>query len=368
VHSSSATYIPRLDQLRFVAVALVLGWHAFHFNGVIPFWLVPSAFPLSIFEEGHTGVSLFLTLSGFIFARLCYGRGVNYSAFMRNRLLRVAPLLIVWTLVNYPPSQLPAERLLAMVLTLTPRGDFPGLGWTVLIEVQLYLVFPFLLKFSQWYGPKYLVGIVLVALMLRAGIWATGGTVQFMSYWTVLGRVDEFVLGMLGFEASRRWGKQLGNPLVLLLLITLWLFICHRMNVLGGYYYSPTTPPGVQLWIYFPTLEGLFYAAIAASYLNLQLPGIPLIGRFVAWLGTLSYSIYLNHWMIVQACFLWAAKLGVALTTPALVVAFTFGVVWPLVIACSALTYHVIELPFLRLRTPYLTDAEPNQRDVTTLA
>jgi peptidoglycan/LPS O-acetylase OafA/YrhL len=355
VRSTSATYIPRLDQLRFFAVALVLSWHAIHVNGVIPFAFVPAAFPLSIFEEGHTGVSLFLTLSGFIFARLCYGRSLNYGAFIRNRLLRVAPLLIIWTIVNFELSQLPAERLLAMLVMLTSRGDFPGLGWTVLIEIQLYFVFPFLLRFSRWYGQKYLVGVVLVALLLRSLIWLTVGSVQFLAYWTVLGRADQFVLGMLGFEASRRWPKLFGNPFVLLVLSTAWLLICHRLNVIGGYYDS--SPQAT--WIYLPSLEGLFYAAIAAAFLNVQLPAIPLVGRFIAWLGTLSYSAYLNHFMIVQACFLWATRFGFALSSGLQVVAFTVCVIAPLVFACSALTYYVIELPFLRLRTPYLIDDEP---------
>jgi peptidoglycan/LPS O-acetylase OafA/YrhL len=369
VHSSSATYVPRLDHLRFFAVLLVLGWHSIHANGAIPFNFVPSFFALSIFEEGHTGVSLFLTLSGFIFARLCDGHGVIYSSFIRNRLLRVAPLLIVWTLVNYPLSQLPPERMLAMLVLLTTRGDFPGLGWTALIEVQLYFVFPFLLRFSHWYGPKYLLGIVLVALMLRTGVWMTTGTlpvglvttsaVQLIAYWTAVGRVDEFVLGMLGFEVSRRWGRQIGHPLVMLALCTGWLFICHRMNLLGGYYFSPATPQGQMLWIYFPTLEGLFYGLITASYLNLPLPRIQITSRFFAWLGTLSYSAYLNHWMIVQGCFLWAPRFGLMLASPVQIIAFTCCVVLPLVIACSALTYYVIEMPFLRLRTQYLTTPAP---------
>src|SRR5690348_5691976 len=110
---------------------LVFGWHVGHTNNVIPFAFVPKLFVLSIFEEGHTGVSLFLTLSGFIFASLAEGKTVEYRPFIRNRLLRIAPLFVLWTLVLYfTQTQIAPERLLTDLLA--NRGDFPGPGWTIL--------------------------------------------------------------------------------------------------------------------------------------------------------------------------------------------------------------------------------------------
>jgi peptidoglycan/LPS O-acetylase OafA/YrhL len=358
MRSSTSTYIPRIDHLRFFAVLLVFVWHAAHSNSAIPFTYVPSFFPLSIFDEGHTGVSLFLTLSGFIFASLAGERRVRYGAFIRNRLLRVLPLLFVWTLINFAITQTTPERLLAQILTTMNRGDFPGAGWTVIVEFQLYLVFPFFLRFVRTYGPKYLVGVVASALLLRAIVWAATQNVQFLAYWTVLGRVDEFVLGMLGFEAARRYGKRLGNPLIFGGVAVAWLLIMHRFNQLGGYYFGGTTVRGSAIWIYLPTLEGLFYATLTASYLNLPFRGSAFFGRIAAWIGAISYSIYLNHAMVVQAFYAVAGKAGVDLSTPARVVIALSFFIFPILLACSALTYYVIELPFLRLREKYLDDPE----------
>jgi peptidoglycan/LPS O-acetylase OafA/YrhL len=355
MQSSSATYIPRLDHLRFVAVVLVFGWHSLHMNAVIPFDYSPPGFFFSIFEEGHTGVSLFLTLSGFVFASLCDGREILYAPFIRNRVLRILPLLAVWTVLNYQLLRPPADHLFAILVGLQNQ-EFPGPGWTVIVEFQLYLVFPFLLAFAERYGTKYLFGVTLVTLVLRGIAWLVTRNVEFIAYWTVLGRADEFVFGMIGFRAYRRYGKILGNPFCLFGVLFAWLCIYHWFNRLGGYYFSATHLAGSALWIYFPTLEGLFYATLTASYLSLPWRGIPALGRAAAWMGSVSYSMYLCHAMVVQAAFSSATSLGIRVTTPLRIVLFSYCVVLPLVVACSALTYNVIELPFLRLRHPYLRE------------
>jgi peptidoglycan/LPS O-acetylase OafA/YrhL len=353
MRSSSSAYIPRLDHLRAFAALLVLSWHSCHSSPAIPAaGTLPSFFVLSIFDEGHTGVSLFLTLSGFIFASLSHERNIEYRPFIRNRVLRVLPLLFVWTIVNFTITQVTPERLLASVLTTLHRADFPGVGWTVIVEFQLYLVFPFFVLFVRKYGVKYLIGVIAVALLLRALVWVAMGNVEFVSYWTVLGRVDEFVFGMLGFEASRRYGERLGKLWVLVVVSTAWLLVMHGFNRLGGYYGSVMNP----VWIYFPTLEGLFYATIAASYLNLQVSGPRALGRFFAFIGTLSYSLYLNHEMVVKACFSIMSRAGVDAGTPLRVIGATVFFVFPVLVACSVLTYYVVELPFLSLRQPYTTD------------
>lgn len=53
---------------------------------------VPAFCPLSFTQEGHTGVVLFMMQSDFIFQTLYRNREVNYFEFIRNRLLRIAPL------------------------------------------------------------------------------------------------------------------------------------------------------------------------------------------------------------------------------------------------------------------------------------
>jgi peptidoglycan/LPS O-acetylase OafA/YrhL len=45
-------------------------------------------------QEGHTGIALFMTLSGFNFWALCLDREIHFDNFLRNRLLGIEPLIM----------------------------------------------------------------------------------------------------------------------------------------------------------------------------------------------------------------------------------------------------------------------------------
>ncbi|MGY3408223.1 peptidoglycan/LPS O-acetylase OafA/YrhL [Bradyrhizobium sp. GM5.1] len=69
--SSSGLYFSRLDHIRALAAYLVFVWHFTHLTTQfpVPFSTVPP-FPFALVEEGHVGVGLFMTLSGYLFAKL----------------------------------------------------------------------------------------------------------------------------------------------------------------------------------------------------------------------------------------------------------------------------------------------------------
>ena len=100
--SSSGEHYIALDHVRAFAAFQVFTWHFLHgmyfFQGIegtpIPYAYVPTLFPLSLLTQGHTGVALFMTLSGYLFAKLLDGKQVSYPAFFWNRALRLFPLLL----------------------------------------------------------------------------------------------------------------------------------------------------------------------------------------------------------------------------------------------------------------------------------
>lgn len=96
MRSSDGHHWIALDHIRAIAALLVFSWHFLHWDsGVpIPFGGAPAIFPIAIFDEGHTGVSLFMVLSGYLFAKLLDGKDVDYLPFFWNRALRLLPLLI----------------------------------------------------------------------------------------------------------------------------------------------------------------------------------------------------------------------------------------------------------------------------------
>ena len=78
--SSTGKYYQALDHIRAVAVFVVFVWHFNHFdNGQ---FANPLGFPLSLFTEGHTGVAIFMVLSGYLFAKLLGNKKINYPVFL----------------------------------------------------------------------------------------------------------------------------------------------------------------------------------------------------------------------------------------------------------------------------------------------
>ena len=82
--SSSGTHFIALDHVRALAALIVFTWHFLHsFDGYpIPFEYVPMLPPFALLDEGHTGVALFMTLSGYLFAKLLAGRRISYRLFL----------------------------------------------------------------------------------------------------------------------------------------------------------------------------------------------------------------------------------------------------------------------------------------------
>lgn len=285
---------------------------------------------------------------------LCYERQINYFEFVRNRLLRIAPLFLVWTLLYFYISDIDPAKLLIAVGALLNNRTVPGVGWTVIVEFQFYLLFPFLLAFSQKLGVRYLIGLVAMAVSIRWGIWYARGSVQDLAYSTIFGRIDQFLLGMISFEVSRRFPKLFKSPIVLIALVVAWSGIYHRFDVMGGYFDIQTYPSPSSIWVYLPTLEGVFYGLITAAYMGtIQL--LPrALDKGVAWLGMLSYSLYLNH--------PWAIEIGMKVLKIFHIdmgnfwTALSLGMVtvFPILLIMSVGTYYLIEKPFLMLRTKYL--------------
>jgi len=90
--SSTGQYYLGLDHLRGLAAYMVFAWYFSHVNNN---HLADAAvFPLSLLSEGHTGVGLFMTLSGYLFAKILNGRKINYFSFLWNRALRLLLTLI----------------------------------------------------------------------------------------------------------------------------------------------------------------------------------------------------------------------------------------------------------------------------------
>lgn len=384
MHSPQQPYLSRLDHLRFFAASLVVLFHFFHTQQPD----LRSGNPLvSLIDEGHTGIALFMVISGFIFTVIAGQRELNYVGFIRNRIIRIYPLFVFAVFLqlfistyndhrNYGFLQLLGWLMPFRSETVPLSPQFVQL-WTIWVELQFYLIFPFLLAFSRLRGARYLWSLLALLAIVRALVYADTGSVRFIAYETIFGRLDQFLIGML---VGRAWLARTGlstanrmatpasaslNPLWLLLASLAVLLGLHAFSLKVGF--SEITSP---FWVLWPAIEAALWATFLWTYLLVRWPG-PAAWRqradtALAALGAMSFSIYVMHNLVIGAYNARLPLLSFLSVLPgswspqAHAIATGAGVVLPLVLIVSAFTYHLIERPFLALRSAYLRTPSAN--------
>src|SRR6185295_14125585 len=190
MRSSSGAHFIALDHVRALAAFMVFAWHFTHGpNGYpVPFDYVPALFPFALLDEGHTGVALFMTLSGYLFAKLLDGKSIDYGAFIWNRALRLLPLLAVVILIAGIKQCANGQRPLSYCYSIAKGVLFPSLpngGWSITVEFHYYLILPLFL----WMLTKsrlWPISIVVAAVALRWFLHHEKGEIQSLAYWTII--------------------------------------------------------------------------------------------------------------------------------------------------------------------------------------
>lgn len=359
-------YLSRLDHLRFLAASLVVLFHFFHHTQGD---LRSGSALVSLIDEGHTGIALFMVISGFIFTVIAGHQDIHYGGFLRNRAFRIYPLLIVAACLQLLISTYNDHRnygFLQLLGWLMPfRSETIGLSpyfqqmWTIWVELQFYLLFPFLLMFARRYGDRYLCGLLGLLLLLRCLVYAASGEVRYLAYETLFGRLDQFVVGML---MGRRWlARGLDRDPSVAGLHALWLLPAGLLVLMGLHVFSLRVGFAElksAVWTVWPLLEAAMWAVFVWVYLQARWPG-PVgikarIDQALAGLGAISYSTYVFHNLVLAA---YHAHAGVVPFTglERLDTILTGALcVLPLALLVAAVTYHLIEKPFLSLRRGYL--------------
>lgn len=323
-------HLPGLDGLRGVALVIVLLYH----HGVT--WMT----------GGELTVSMFFTLSGFLITRLVVNEWaksgtISLKNFYDRRIRRLFPasffvlmaVVIIWTL--FPGS----GRRLAFWEWMSGMSYFEnfylqsagksygglfGLGnpvqhlWSLSLEEQVYLVFPVLCllmlrgRYSRaavWRFFKVLSGLALLGILLGAynrthlPLWSHLPVVEAKcsdsscAYYATEVRVGEFLMGSAFAVFWSVWSyvpratEFLRRPIVailswpfLIIAYIVWFKIGWR-NQWGDVFFP---------WSVF------FNAFITMAFIALAHTGVGM-GRLLAWkpaawMGQVTYTVYLVHW------------------------------------------------------------------------
>jgi len=348
--SSTGKYFIALDHIRALAVFIVFTWHFIHVNDGQ--YAPPPIFPLSLLTEGHTGVSLFMVLSGYLFAKLLDGKKIIYTQFIWNRFLRLAPLLtivkfIVGIQMHFSGDDVSAyirNIILGIILPSLPNG-----GWSITVEFHFYLFLPILLFLAaKW--KKSLLFVLAFAIIVRTLLHQELGQIQVLSYLTFIGRIDQFVFGI----AAHQFGKTVEGK-HLQAAGVLFLFTCFYwyFDLQGGFFKSSSFPSPSMIWVFMPAIEGLAYATLIAWYDHSFTHSTGRVSRFIALIGTYSYSIYLLHFFIVFKMANFVNDHIFELSNIYWAIFFS-AICFLLMIPIGYLSYQLVESPFLRFRTNYI--------------
>jgi peptidoglycan/LPS O-acetylase OafA/YrhL len=357
--SQNISYLPAVDHLRGFAAILVAVYHGLHFLTVQPDWQRLSN-PLMIFlYEGHTGVALFFVISGFLFTYGAAGKEFNAAGFWFNRFLRIYPLFLLLNFLAayiYPERFQPSAFFLTMVGLANVEGGILNTPlstqfWTIAVECQFYALFPLLLWLFRSRGAAALFQIIGLAITLRllcAALDAKNGT---LAYFTIFGRIDQFIIGMLAASTMQRKPGAKFSAFLCCMILGALICFCYALHTHGGF---PT-----QAWwrSLLPPIEASLWAGFLVLYIRAAEMWPPAIAEALIWLGERSYSIYLLNVAVVAA---FAARHWILLPSlgwywSSLV---TMIPVLSVLILVSALTFRLVESPFMTMRRSYTKRAE----------
>ncbi len=175
-----SSHIPSLDGLRAISILLVL---VGHMDGTRNF---PFHTEAVLGDIANLGVRVFFVISGFLITTLLLkefdrtGR-ISLSNFYVRRTLRIFPAFYAYALCVTAATlagwihPLPGDLLHAFTYTMnyhTPHGWYTGHIWSLSVEEQFYLLWPFTLLLA---GPLRGRWISLLAIVvppvLRIGSW-----------------------------------------------------------------------------------------------------------------------------------------------------------------------------------------------------
>ncbi len=352
--SSTGVHFIALDHVRALAAFMVFTWHFINSATGYPvaFEYVPALFPFAILDEGHTGVALFMTLSGYLFAKLLDGKSIDYKAFIWNRVLRLLPLLLVIILLVGIRKLLRHESLSTYAWSVAKGILFPSLpngGWSITVEFHYYIILPLLLWMLTKSKLLPLL-IVIAAIALRFVIFHETGEIESLAYSTIVGRIDQFVLGMLAFQFRSYFTQRhvLSIGTIIAFMMFYWYF-----DLQGGVYQKPYHSFTQSIWIFLPTIEGIAYAVGIAWYDTSFAHTTTGISRFIGRIGELSYSIYLLHFFVIFYASRFVNERIMDISN------FYLACLWSmfffvLMMIPGYISFRFIEAPFLKLRKRYI--------------
>jgi peptidoglycan/LPS O-acetylase OafA/YrhL len=300
--------LPALDGLRGAAILLVLIWHYF-VSLVLTEPASTAARMMAMLRLTWSGVDLFFVLSGFLIAGILLDNRHSdnfFKVFYLRRICRIFPLYFVWLLASVViiasmgvnglswtfGDQFPVgyyatfSQNFPMAWYQTYGSKWLGITWSLAIEEQFYLLFPFIVVYSR---PKHLPWI-LVACIVLAPILRFLSPNFMTTYVLAPCRADALLMGALCAWLIRNpIGKWIPQHLSYLYVALFCLLGgAAALTIKYGFVNMPAFG--------FSLLAALYSCVLLIVICKPQGPlgrifTFPLLGKF----GLISYGVYVMH-------------------------------------------------------------------------
>jgi peptidoglycan/LPS O-acetylase OafA/YrhL len=294
----SRDYRPDVDGLRAIAILLVVGYHYFGLSG------------------GYVGVDVFFVISGYLITGLLLEAldrsSLRLSEFYSRRARRILPPLSVvlvtsfvvgWRfLLPFDLRVLARETLASALYVINfqlwhEAGYFDVAArskpllhlWSLAVEEQFYLVWPALLLLGHWCRRRtdFVIVVVLIASFLINIV--TVQSDQPAAFYSPLSRIWELAAGGLLAQLEMTRGSSLAPRLRGGTFLGLALILGAACLYGNGAHF-----PGLRALA--PVVgAGLVLAGGPEAALNRRI----LASRPMVYLGRVSYSLYLWHWVVL---------------------------------------------------------------------
>lgn len=343
-----------LDSLRGIAACFVIIFHL-----IDPFFLnynfnldETAISSLKIFSRaifnGSDWVSLFFVLSGFSlsFSLDKEQNTINLKSFCFKRILRIYPLYIFVLLLSfiYLNNNESIFSFLRQTLLFNFQNSFVPPSWSLSVEIIVSFLLPFLyLIYINNKSAFYY--LILISLLLYNGI----GQSQASS----MGFVFHFLLGILLMDLYKR-KTQVKKKYFIILIPFIFLSFTSRWMI----DFFPKTKYFIQLLTDFLNMDFhqffYFFSAIGAFSLIFIILSSASIQKFLStkiltFLGKISYSIYMIHFLIIHSFFERIVRFYEPLNNIYLEPLCSILTLLILVILVSTILFYTIEKPFLEL-------------------
>jgi len=307
-------YITHIDGLRSISIISVIFYHLKLFN----------------VDGGFLGVDIFFAISGYLITKILIENNFNFLNFYKNRIRRILPVIVTMLLIVTPiffildNDNLNLKEISKSIISVIffysnfyykLRTDYfddqiyskPLLHtWSLSIEEQFYIFFPFFLLIFINFLKKAVVRFFLIIIFVNIIFVQMGGNINlnypyidnkitffnqsiFFDFFSPLSRIWEFLFGSTAFLCKDVINIKKNNIKNLIIIFGYFLIFYSIIYFNDNIFYPNilTLIPilGTLVIIIFENKKSLTFKIIT--------------NKIILKIGLMSYSLYIWHFPIL---------------------------------------------------------------------